>query len=184
MNMEFSKVYIVEFKDLNPPYNPKELFAEVVLIDRSHPAVQPLLYQLNSEALPSQNQGGVLRNNLISMARESFREVGPIVSIDRKNKLIRLEDQTNVTYKYLIIASGSENTQSGGLQTLFDALRIKNLPFHIFEQDGVLLQNLKLPNAKKESADELTVGRKLIEKMVNQKSNEISPSSKIYEVQL
>lgn len=189
MNMEFSKVYIVDFKDINKPVTSKDFFAEIVLIDRSHPAVQPLLYQLTHDSLPSENKGG-FRQELISMSRDSFREIGPVAAIDRKNKQIKMENQGTVSYKYLIIANGAHQTVTGGLHTLFDALRVQNLPaFDVFEKEGVLLENLKKSNFKVEpvgAEDSGTgMGRKLLKAMVQTQTPEInSQQTKIYEVQL
>jgi hypothetical protein len=188
MNMEFSKVYIVDFKDVRNPIDTKKSFAEIVLIDRTHPAVQPLLYQLNHETILPEDLPG-LRDGLVSMARDSFKEVGPVLSIDRKNKQILLENQCVMTYKYLIIASGAHQTMTGGLQTLFDALKFKTLPaFEVFEKDGVLVQNLKLPvvtiDHSATSEIEKIVGRKLLNAMMKAQPTELSPNNKIYEVQL
>lgn len=188
MNMEFSKVYIVEFKDINKPIESKDFYAEVVLIDRSHPAVQPLLYQLTHESFPSDNKTG-FRHDLITMSRESFREVGPVSSIDRRHKQIRLENQGTVTYKYLIIANGAHQTITGGLQTLFDALRVQTLPaFDVFEKEGVLLENVKLSSFKVEAANAEEsgkgVGRKLLKAMTQTQISEMNSQTKIYEVQL
>jgi len=188
MNLEFSKVYIVEFKDINRPIESKDFYAEVVLIDRSHPAVQPLLYQLTHESLPSENKNG-FRHDLLSMSRDAFREIGPVSTIDRRNKQIRLENQSTITYKYLIIANGAHQTITGGLHTLFDALRVQTLPaFDVFEKEGVLLENLKLSPFKVDqvNAEESGkgVGRKLLKAMTQTQISEMNSQTKIYEVQL
>lgn len=188
MNMEFSKVYIVDFKDINKPIESRDMYAEIVLIDRSHPAVQPLLYQLTHESMPSSDKSG-FRHDLVTMSRDAFREIGPIASIDRRNKQIRMENQSTVTYKYLIIANGAHQTVTGGLQTLFDALRVQTLPaFDVFEKEGVLLENLKMSNFKVEQVNENDsgkgMGRKLLKAMVQTQTSEINNQAKIYEVQL
>lgn len=186
MNMEFSKVYIVDFKDINKPIESRDSYAEVVLIDRSHPAVQPLLYQLTHESLPAENKTG-FRHDLITMSRDAFREIGPVASIDRRNKQILLENQSRVTYKYLIIANGAHQTVTGGLQTLFDALRVQTLPaFDVFEKEGVLLENLKKSHFKVEQVSEsgTGMGRKLLKAMVQTQTPELNNQANIYEVQL
>ncbi len=187
MNMDVNKVYIVDFKDMKSPAKDTTIFAEIVLIDRTHPAVQPLLYQLNSDS-PSHDISH-FQNHLISLTRDAFQEVGPVDSIDRKHKQILLANKNTVNYKYLIIASGNNNTLSSGLQTLIDALKVKSLPaFDHFEKDGVLVENPKatIYTVGHEIANQIEkiANNKLLETLVRAQGNELSPHNKIYEVQL
>lgn len=95
----------------NPPS--KYLFADVILIDKSHKGLQPLLYEVE----------------------DTFMMMGEVINIDKKKKQIILSDNTIVSYNHLILATGLTPSHSGsiphqeftaGLNALLEAIKIRN----------------------------------------------------------
>lgn len=124
----------VDYKDIRSPPNwEQRLFAEVILIDKTHDALHPMIYQLKDNATPSFEHILHWKNEPISLPSEAFILLGEAVAIDRKNKQILLTNKNTIAYNYLIIASGSnpvftfENEKfMAAFQALVEALRIKD----------------------------------------------------------
>lgn len=144
ISMDFQKATIigVNFRDLKNLPASQHVFAEVVLIDRSHHELQPALYRLKNEELAdedsfTQNQG------VLQLHSDVFSMVGFVEHIDKKKKQIRLSYQnTNqdvvssntVSYNHLIVASGineallghsNDEDFSAGLTALVEALKLR-----------------------------------------------------------
>ena len=135
--MDFStKVFIIgpDFKDLSPSMAKRNIYAEVVLIDRLHPDSQPALYQLNNGS--AEEDLKAIKQGIISLQSDAFVMVGEVVSINKKSKTIILSNENTVTYKYLIIANAGRHQHVHGgeefnssLNTLFYALLMsKKIP--------------------------------------------------------
>lgn len=134
--MDLSKVFIIGADYKDPKKGPLwdyRLFAEVVLIDKTQPSLNPLLYQLKDTALPLEQQLPFLKQGFLG-PQDAFVHLGDVASIDKKKKQIILNNQTIVAYNYLIIASGSKSNFShsehelefcNGLQALVDAMRMR-----------------------------------------------------------
>jgi Pyridine nucleotide-disulphide oxidoreductase len=110
------------------------LFAEVVLIDKIHSSLKPLLYQLKDNAFILKDYSTYRKGAFSSLPNDAFVLLGEVVSLDKKNKQILLSDKNIVAYNYLIVASGARPNLVGsiqdeeffaGLQALIDALRVK-----------------------------------------------------------
>ncbi|NBV43060.1 hypothetical protein EBR96_09885, partial [bacterium] len=108
--------------------------AKVLMIDRTnHHLFQPLLYQVATATLSPRDVAAPLRSILqknpnLQVIMGSVCEFNPI------NKKVRLSDDTEFTYDYLVIAIGSRHSYFGhpewekiapGLKTIQDAVRIR-----------------------------------------------------------
>lgn len=126
--MGYQKINLdsVSFKDPYHIPSTSHTFAEVVLIDKSPPTVQPVLYQLKIEHLND--------DEIICLGHEDFIYVGEIQSINKARKQIILTNQNMVTYHHLIVsASPNPATEAmnqdeqfhAGLQALIEALKMR-----------------------------------------------------------
>lgn len=113
----------------------------VTLIDKTnHHLFQPLLYQVATAALSP--------GDIAMPIREIFRGknievlMGTVVSIDKENRSILLENQQSLAFDYLILAPGARHAYFGqdqweayapGLKTLSDALHIRERVLTSFE---------------------------------------------------
>ena len=135
MNFDNRAVIIgVNLRDLETPISGKHIFVDVVFIDKSNEILHPLLYQLKSEAMRSdQDLEQFRRNGYVSLGNNAFAMIGEVLTIDKKKKQIHLQNNDTVAYKHLITATGLSQTQMGsvhdeemsaGFHTLSEALRI------------------------------------------------------------
>ena len=114
----------------------------VIIIDKTnHHLFQPLLYQVATAALSP--------GDIAMPIREIFRKnnniktlMATVSAIDKKNKMVILEDKQQIPYDYLIIAPGSRHSYFGqnqweayapGLKTLNDALEVREMILTSFE---------------------------------------------------
>ena len=121
-----------DYKDRKVPLAwEMRLFAELVFVDKTHDSSTPLLYQLkeNTVCLEELAQW---KNSSAFFPKDSFLQLGEVVSIDKKKKQILLSNQNVVGYRYLVIASGSTpvvtvygDEFTAGINALIDALRMK-----------------------------------------------------------
>ena len=90
------------------------------------------LYQLKSAPLTPFESLDKLRGEFTPLDRDSFIQVGQILSIDATKKLVYLANQDTVSYKFMIIVSSQHHR--GELSTVlptlkdalvFDALNVK-----------------------------------------------------------
>ncbi len=115
---------------------------QVVLIDRvNYHLFQPLLYQVATAALSP----GEIAEPLRAILRK-YRSVdvllGEVGQIDVEARRVRLEDGDEITYDYLVLATGASHSYFGhaewesrapGLKSLADALEMRRRIFLAFE---------------------------------------------------
>lgn len=133
--MDIPKAFNVsgDYKDrTSAPNWEQRLFAEVVLIDKTQNALNPMIYQLKNTALPSFENILNWKADSISLHGDFFTLLGEAVTIDRKKKQILLSNNNVVAYQYLIIASGTKPVFTfedekfmAAFQALIEALRVK-----------------------------------------------------------
>ena len=146
----------VNIRDIENPLSAKHLFVDVVLIDKSHEILHPLLYQLKNDALrANQDLEQLRRNGYVSLDHNSFAMVGEVLGIDKKKKQIYLKNNDTVSYKHLILATGLKQTHMGsvhdeelsvGFHTLSEALRINKNTEHL--RQSIPLEHLRFNNHK------------------------------------
>ncbi|MBJ7449102.1 MAG: NAD(P)/FAD-dependent oxidoreductase [Parachlamydiales bacterium] len=121
----------------------KKNVGQVVLIDKTnHHLFQPLLYQVASAALSPTDIAAPIRE-ILSQYRNTYVMMGDVVSIDKENHCIHLQNDTKIQYDYLIVATGARHSYFGnshwekfapGLKTLDDALTIRERILMSFER--------------------------------------------------
>ncbi len=123
---------------------------KVTLIDRkNHHTFQPLLYQVATAVLSPGEIASPIRR-ILSKARNIEVVLGEVNSIDPKKQSVRLHDDSEIQFDYLIVAAGARHSYFGhddweesapGLKTLEDALEIRRrvlLAFELAEKDAIL----------------------------------------------
>ena len=155
--MEISKTsnISVDYKDRRaPPSWQTHLVADIILIDKTNNALHPTIYQLKDTVVPSNHQILYWKSGAINIPQEAFVLIGEAVTIDKKKKQILLTNNNVISYKYLIITSGSERIFSfrnerftAALQALIDALRIKPKIPSSFAKHSLLQTKLRLPSS-------------------------------------
>jgi NADH dehydrogenase len=116
---------------------------EVILIDRrNHHVFQPLLYQVATAGLSPGDIASPIRW-ILRDQRNARVWLGDVTAVDPDHKTVRLADGIDVTYDYLIVATGSTHAYFGhedwqrlapGLKTLEDALDIRRRVLLAFER--------------------------------------------------
>jgi NADH dehydrogenase len=127
-------------------YAAKELRSEaveVVVLDRSnHHVFQPLLYQVATAGLSAIDIGEPIRRILRRQSNTSVR-LGDVVGVDLEKRRVAIAEQDDVSYDYLIVATGAGDSYFGhddwkqhapGLKSIEDALEIRRRVLHAFEQ--------------------------------------------------
>ncbi len=123
---------------------------EVTLIDRkNHHTFQPLLYQVATAVLSPGEIASPIRR-ILYRAKNVQVVLGEVVKIDAENKFVKLQDNSDVSFDYLIVAAGARHSYFGnddweesapGLKTVEDALEIRRrvlLAFELAEKDAIL----------------------------------------------
>jgi NADH:ubiquinone reductase (H+-translocating) len=115
---------------------------EITLIDKqNHHLFQPLLYQVATAGLSSGDIAAPLRHILREQQNVQVR-LGEVVSISPANKTVTLANSSQLTFDYLLVASGATHayfgksewaTHAPGLKTLDDALNIRRKLLVAFE---------------------------------------------------
>lgn len=117
--------------------------ADVTLIDRTnHHLFQPLLYQVATAALSPSDIAWPFRTLFRSQpnARVMMEEV---LSIDRKARVVRLQEDIRIPFDILIVAPGSRHAYFGhdeweswapGLKTITDAVQLREKMLLAFEE--------------------------------------------------
>lgn len=116
-------------------------FAEVTLVDRHNfQTFLPLLYQVSTAGLAADHVAYPIRGAL-RKTKVKFRMGSPI-SIDHKNKSVKLDSSEVLPFDYLIIALGSATNDFGikgvaenalGMKTVNEALAIRSEIMRRFE---------------------------------------------------
>ena len=125
----------VNLRDLEGTPSPQNIFAEIVLIDKTNGILHPLLYQLRTDALEKQNDISTIHNaDFTAIESNAFAMIGEVLTIDKSKKQIYLRNEITVTYKHLIMASGLKQSMQGsaydeelsaGLHALMEAIRVR-----------------------------------------------------------
>lgn len=133
--MEISKIFCInaDYKDRKTPLSwQMPLFAEVVLVDKTHDALHPMIYQLRDGIVPTPHQILYWKSGAVTLPNEAFILVGEALMIDKKKKQIQLANDNTIAYNYLIVAFGSKSIFSfeskkflSAIQALIDAIRVK-----------------------------------------------------------
>ncbi|HMS40704.1 MAG TPA: NAD(P)/FAD-dependent oxidoreductase [Pyrinomonadaceae bacterium] len=123
---------------------------EVTLIDKkNHHTFQPLLYQVATAVLSPGEIASPIRRIL-----HKFKNVqvilGEVVGFDLTKKSVKLADESEIAFDYLIVAAGARHSYFGhdewedsapGLKTVEDALEIRRrvlLAFELAEREAYL----------------------------------------------
>lgn len=135
--MAYEKVVIIGggFAGLNAAQGLKGFKGEIVLIDRmNHHLFQPLLYQVATCALSPGNIAYPIRE-ILRNQKHTEVVMGTVERIDLEGSKIILDDGTEFSYSYAIIAPGARHSYFGhpeweaiapGLKDLSDALSIRD----------------------------------------------------------
>ncbi len=123
---------------------------EVMLVDRkNHHVFQPLLYQVATAVLSPGEIAQPIRR-ILHYAKNTEVILGEVMGFDVENNKVVLDDETEVTFDYLIVAAGSRHAYFGhddwevsapGLKTLEDAVEIRRrilLAFELAEREAYL----------------------------------------------
>ncbi len=123
---------------------------EVTLIDRkNHHTFQPLLYQVATAVLSPGEIASPIRR-ILYRAKNVEVVLGEAMKIDTERKFVRLQDDSEIPFDYLIVAAGARHSYFGnddweesapGLKTVEDALEIRRrvlLAFELAEREAIL----------------------------------------------
>jgi NADH dehydrogenase len=122
----------------------------VTVIDRkNHHTFQPLLYQVATAVLSPGEIASPIRR-ILHKAKNVEVVLGEAIQIDAVRKLVKLQDDSEVPFDYLIVAAGARHSYFGhdnweesapGLKTVEDALEIRRrvlLAFELAEREAIL----------------------------------------------
>jgi NADH dehydrogenase len=121
----------------------RKLSADVTVVDRTnHHLFTPLLYQVATAGLSAPAIAAPIRH-ILARQRNATVLMAEAKAIDAGNKKVLLDDETQLGYDYLIVATGSMHSYFGndawapyapGLKTLEDALEIRRRILVAFER--------------------------------------------------
>jgi NADH dehydrogenase len=123
---------------------------EVTLIDKkNHHTFQPLLYQVATAVLSPGEIASPIRR-ILSRAQNVEVILGEAVGFDLEKQIVKLVDNSEIPYDYLIVAAGARHAYFGhdewerdapGLKTIEDAVEIRGrvlLAFEYAEREAYL----------------------------------------------
>lgn len=123
---------------------------EVTLIDKkNHHTFQPLLYQVATAVLSPGEIASPIRR-ILHKAKNVEVVLGEVTKIVADKKIVKLQDDSEILFDYLIVAAGARHSYFGheeweesapGLKTLEDALEIRRrvlLAFELAEREAIL----------------------------------------------
>lgn len=133
--MDYEKVLIsrVDPNDHVRIPTSEHFFANIVFLNRTHHALQPLLYHLKDDQPSAVAQYTQMKVRPV-IDSKAFVLMGEVLDVDKKRKQIHLSNDNTVTYNFLIeVTVPNENmderskhsTFSGGMHTLIDALKMR-----------------------------------------------------------
>ncbi|MFA8299864.1 MAG: NAD(P)/FAD-dependent oxidoreductase [Hyphomicrobiales bacterium] len=115
---------------------------QIVLIDKhNYHTFQPLLYQVATGALEPDSIAYPLRRYVKKYGDIHFR-LGVVENIDTKNNQIRTSIG-DISYEYLIIATGSKTNYFGNKEIEENAVSMKSVP-NALDLRSLILENLEL----------------------------------------
>ena len=116
---------------------------DVTVIDRTnHHLFTPLLYQVATAGLSAPAIAGPIRH-ILAGQRNTTVLMAEVAAVDAAQKKLRLDDDSELAYDYLVLASGSTHSYFGndawapfapGLKTLEDALEIRARILYAYER--------------------------------------------------
>ena len=122
----------------------------VTLIDRkNHHTFQPLLYQVATAVLSPGEIASPIRRILYRYKNIEV-VLGEVAGFDKERQTVKLQDESEIFYEYLIIAAGARHSYFGhdeweenapGLKTVEDAVEIRRrvlLAFELAEREAIL----------------------------------------------
>ena len=142
--MDMKKVVIIGggFGGLNCSLGLKRSKCQILMIDKTnHHVFQPLLYQVASAALSSENIAVPIRD-ILKKQQNTQVIMANIETIDKENKCVIANDGQRYPYDYLVLAPGARHSYFGheewepfapGLKTVEDALQIRDHVLMAFE---------------------------------------------------
>ncbi len=123
---------------------------EVTLIDKkNHHTFQPLLYQVATAVLSPGEIASPIRR-ILHKYKNVEVILGEAVGYNLENQTVRLQDDSEIQFDYLIVAAGARHSYFGndewedsapGLKTVEDALEIRRrvlLAFELAEREAIL----------------------------------------------
>ena len=143
-NGKLPRVVIVGagFGGLNAAQKLAKLPVEVTVLDRkNYHTFQPLLYQVATAGLSPGEIAAPIRGVLRS-GRKPQVLMAEVTAFDTEQKLVKFRDGSQISYDYLIVASGSTHSYFGhedwaelapGLKTIEDATEIRRRVLLAFE---------------------------------------------------
>ena len=131
------------FGGLSVAKNLKRADVNVTLIDKTnYHLFQPLLYQVASAALSPGDIATPLRH-ILRKQKNATVLMGKVTGIDASAKTVTVDEETQIPYDYLIVATGNRHSYFGndhweahapGLKTVQDAIRIRERMLRSFEK--------------------------------------------------
>lgn len=132
------------FGGLNAAKSFKNVDVDVTIIDRRNfHLFQPLLYQVASAALNPSDIAYPIRSVFRRQPNVRRIVMGEVVGLDLERRRVKLEEGADVSFDYLIVASGATHSYFGndqwsefapGLKTIEDALYIRRQILSAFEE--------------------------------------------------
>jgi NADH dehydrogenase len=132
------------FAGLNAAKRLRKAPVEIIIIDRRNfHLFQPLLYQVAAAALNPSDIAYPIRSIFRRQANVKGVLLAEVVDVDPMGRVVTLDDDTALTYDYLIVATGATHSYFGrdewetaapGLKTLEDAVRMRQRVLAAFEE--------------------------------------------------
>lgn len=130
-------------------------FAITIIDKTNHHLFQPLLYKVATAALSPGDIAAPIRE-IFRYSKNIKTLMATVTAINKKDKVVTLDDHQNIAYDYLIVAPGSRHSYFGqnqwepfapGLKTLKYALRVREMILTSFElaenaNDALLIERL------------------------------------------
>jgi len=123
---------------------------QVTLVDRkNHHTFQPLLYQVATAVLSPGEIASPIRR-ILHKYKNVEVVLGEAINFDLENRIVKLNDNSEISFDYLIVAAGARHSYFGhdewenaapGLKTIEDALEIRRrvlLAFELAEREAIL----------------------------------------------
>ncbi|WP_271728615.1 NAD(P)/FAD-dependent oxidoreductase [Aquimarina algiphila] len=114
---------------------------QLVLLDRhNYHTFQPLLYQVSTSSLEPDSIAYPLRK-IVKKGKNTFFRMAEVMSIDPKTQHVNT-NIGNISYDYLVIATGARTNFFGNTTIESNAMRMKNLP-QALNLRSLMLENLE-----------------------------------------
>lgn len=132
------------FGGLNAAKSLKNVDVDITIVDRRNfHLFQPLLYQVASAALNPSDIAYPIRSVFRRQPNVRRIVMGEVVGLDLERRRVKLDEGADVSFDYLIVASGATHSYFGndqwsefapGLKTIEDALYIRRQILSAFEE--------------------------------------------------